>query len=435
MGEHESMTKQRWVSPVLILATVVVFGCIRPSAPPSAGAKLPKDANALDSLYRAHDYFALRERLSNTPTSLAGTSFYTAAVQHAFNDPLRSNDTILRALQTVGLSDSLRFELMRMRLSNDLRLNQYASADSVATMLLAAPPPSADSATLADIRNTDQLVRALRDVPPQVATITESSLLHRDSANHVLVQIGDSLRHYGFDTGANLSVLMRSEAEALGLPIRPAGLTIGSSTDANVKADIAVAARLTIGHIVYRNVVFLVMPDRALTFQDGFQIRGLIGFPVIEAMGEIHFRRDGSIDIPAHALDRGLHNLALEEFLPLVQVNYDGEKLACLLDTGSGQTAFLAPYYVRHRASFNAMGKLDSLKTGGAGGVRTLLIYRMRHVDLGIGDTTVTLQNIPVYTTFLHSPSDDQACTIGRDVLHSFGEYVLNFHSMTLTLH
>lgn len=420
---------------LLLLAVVIVFGCIRASPPPPATVVLPSDANALDSMYRTHDYFALRERLSNTETNLASTGFYLAAVQQAFNDPLRSNSTIVRALQAMGVSDSLRFELRRMQLSNDLRLYEYDRADSVAAVLLAAPPPSADSATLADIRNTDQLLRALRDVPPQVATITGSSILHADGAGHVLVQIGDSLRHYGFDTGANLSVLMRSEAEALGLQIRPVGLTVGSSTDVSVTADIAVANQLTIGHVAYRNVVFLVMPDRMLTFKDGFQIRGLIGFPVIEAMGEIHFRRDGSMEIPAHASARGMHNLALEELRPLIQVSYGGEELACLLDTGSGQTEFLAPYYVQHRTSFNARGEPDSVKTGGAGGVRTLPVYRLQRVNLEIGDTTVVLHDVPVYTTFLHPPKDEQSCAIGLDVLHSLSEYVLNFHSMTLTLH
>lgn len=82
------------------------------------------------------------------------------------------------------------------------------------------------------------------------------------------------------------------------------------------------------------------MPDHALTFKDGFQIRGLIGFPVIEAMCEIHFRRDGSLEISARASVRGVLNLAMEELRPLVQVNCYRKNLACLLGTGSGQTAF-----------------------------------------------------------------------------------------------
>ncbi len=418
----------------LLLAAAAMSNCVLAGPQPSRSAVSPSSIDILGSLYRDHDYFALRERLSRADTTDIRTTFYLAAVQQAFNEPLRSNGTIRRALQSKLVPDSLRFEVERMQLSNDLRLSRYAQADSVATAILAASPRSADSATLADIGNTERLVRALRDVPPQVATITGPSLLPTDSARRIPVQIGDSPRHYGFDTGANLSVLMRSEAEALGLQVRPVGLTVGSSTDASVETDIAVAPRLTIGHMVYQNVVFLVLPDRALTFPDGFRIPGLIGFPVIEAMGEIHFRRDGSLEIPAQASTRGLRNLALEELHSLVEVGYDGERLVCLLDTGAGQTQFFAPYYMRHRARFDARGTPDSMKTGGAGGMRTLPVYRLRHVALAIGDTSVVLQNVPVYTTFLHAPKDGLTCRIGLDVLHSSGEYVLNFRSMTLLL-
>lgn len=70
------------------------------------------------------------------------------------------------------------------------------------------------------------------------------------------------------------------------------------------------------------------------------------------------------------------------------------------------------------------------MKTGGAGGTRTLPIYRLQRVKLTLGDTSVVLQNVPVYTSFLHPPKDELACRIGRDTLRSFGEYVLNFRSM-----
>src|SRR5665213_749327 len=76
---------------LLLLAMVVMCSCTRTITTPPATVVLPSDANALDSLYRNHDYFALRERLSNPETNLASTDFYIAAVQQAFNDPVRSN--------------------------------------------------------------------------------------------------------------------------------------------------------------------------------------------------------------------------------------------------------------------------------------------------------------------------------------------------------
>lgn len=56
---------------------------------------------------------------------------------------------------------------------------------------------------------------------------------------------------------------------------------MGTSTGSRVTADVAVAPRVRLGQVELANVVFLVLPDEALTFGPTFRIPGLIGFPVI----------------------------------------------------------------------------------------------------------------------------------------------------------
>ncbi|PWG74236.1 hypothetical protein DF186_18940, partial [Enterococcus hirae] len=82
---------------------------------------------------------------------------------------------------------------------------------------------------------------------------------------------------------------MRSEASRAGLSIREVGLQVATSTGKVVTADVAVADRLRVGGAEFRHVVFLVFPDELLTFPDGTRISGLIGLPMIEALGEIRF--------------------------------------------------------------------------------------------------------------------------------------------------
>ena len=150
-------------------------------------------------------------------------------------------------------------------------------------------------------------------------------------------------------------------------------------------ADLTVAPRVQIGQIAYTNVVFLVLPDSTLTFSNGFRIPRIMGFPLIEGMGEVHFRRDGSLQIPATPSRSGPRNLAMEELRPLVQVTYDGERLACLLDSGAGESQLAAPYDFTHRARVDRAGARDSIKLGGAGGVtreRVLPIYRLSRSHL-----------------------------------------------------
>lgn len=391
--------------------------------------------HTLDSLYHAHDYFTLRDTLSGADTSAVRAGLYLAAVQRAFNFPLQSNETIERTLQSNGLSDSLRFALRKLQLSNFLSLYRYRAMDSLGKVILSSPTVPADSATMADIRNNTRLGHALSDVAPLRVTIKGASLIRTDKSRHVPLRIGDSLRNYTFDTGANLSVLMRSEAEALGLRIRPAALSVGSSTGTQVTADLAVAPRVQIGQIDYGNVVFLVLPDSMLTFSNGFRIPGILGFPLIEGMGEVHFRRDGSLQIPATASSSGPRNVAMEELRPLVQVTYEGERLACLLDSGAGESQLGAPYYMTHRAQVERVGVRDSIKLGGAGGERVMPIYRLRRATIGVGDTNVVLRNLRVQTTRLDDPTDELECAIGLDVLRSSPAYTLNFKTMSLLLH
>ena len=71
--------------------------------------------HTLDSLYRVHNYFSLRDSLSGPDTSAVRAGLYLAAVQRAFNDPLQSNNTIERTLQSGGLSDSLGFALRKLQ--------------------------------------------------------------------------------------------------------------------------------------------------------------------------------------------------------------------------------------------------------------------------------------------------------------------------------
>ena len=97
----------------------------------------------------------------------------------------------------------------------------------------------------------------------------------------------------------------------------------------------------------YRQVVFLVLDDSLLTFPGGFQIPGLIGFPVIEQMIEVRFSRDGQLSVPETAPPRAQRNLALDELTPLVRIRAHDAPLLCRLDTGAGTTEFYEPFYRR----------------------------------------------------------------------------------------
>ena len=159
----------------------------------------------------ARDYFTLRDRLATAhDPSSPPALFARALVQHAFNAPAASNATIEALVAGAGLPDSLVTDLRRVQMANDLQLSEYAAGLTAADALLARPG-ILDSATVRDIRNTQRVFRALAATAPQKVEIRGSTSLRLEHGR-VPVQVNDSSRYYAFDTGANLSTLMRSES-------------------------------------------------------------------------------------------------------------------------------------------------------------------------------------------------------------------------------
>jgi hypothetical protein len=383
---------------------------------------------------RARDFFTLRDRAARSREDGSPASLVAQAMlRHAFNEPERSNASIRAALATPGLPDSLRFRLRALRVTNYFRTFDYPSGLAAATEAL-ADTVGADSSSIEELRNMRRIVHALADVSPQTLTRAGATRF-RMERGHIPVMIGDSARSYIFDTGANLSTMARSEAMALGLQILDADIDVGSSTDIHNTADLAVAPRMRIGTLEYRNVVFLVFDDRLLSFP-GFRIQGIVGFPVISAMGEIRVRRDGDVIVPSTPPVRRLQNLALSGMTPLTEVEWSGRANLCRVDTGASDTEFYEPFYRANAEAVRARGVADSAESGGVGGIRRLPIFVLRDVRVGIGDTSMVLPRAAVNVQSLSRAADDNYlyCNVGRDVFDKFAEYVFNFREMTFLL-
>ncbi|MGD8319015.1 MAG: retropepsin-like aspartic protease, partial [Gemmatimonadota bacterium] len=341
---------KRALSPLLVLAA----GLLLTACPPDDTREGPSDpavTAGLVQLYARGDFFELRDRL-DTLAGLGGPepAFLRAVVANAFNDPEGSDRALAPLGEAATLPDSLRAEVYRLRFRNHMRLGEYRAALDAAGLL--ADLPAADSAIRNDVENEARAAAALIDVPPQRIVSRASSEIRRRPDSRIPVQVGDSAgRGYVLDTGANLSTLMRSEAESLGLRIREAGVEVGTSTGTTVTADVTVAPRVRLGEVVLENVVFLVVPDQVLTFGESFRIEGIIGFPVIDALGEVQFHAGGVLRIPGDVPRRTPQNLALDYLTPLIEVGVLGHPAICDLDTGANRTSLHEPFYRRYRAS------------------------------------------------------------------------------------
>lgn len=438
----------------VLLALLALLSPISPSAAAAdqvAQGPAARELAELLELYTGRDFFALRERLGGVPeeppAGPAAERFFAAAVQHAFNRPELSNRTLATLVEDPSpaaepspapaddLPAGLAAEARRLRMANHLRRHRYAAALEAAEAILRAPAGAHPPELVADVRNTALLLAALREVPPQRAEARATSRVALDANRRLPVKIGDADRRLALDTGANFSVLMRSEAEALGLTIRPVGLAVATSLGRHVRADVAVAERVTIGNVDFRHVVFLVFPDELLSFPDGTRIPGLVGFPMVEAMGELSFRVDGVLEIPAQPPKRRPSNLALDELEPLVQARWSGEELLCRLDTGANRSFFYERFYSRHRKRVERLGREETVQVGGVGGVRDVRVYTIRTFSLHLASADVILRDVNVYTEPLPDLADRNFdCNVGLDALQRFYAYVINFRDMALVL-
>lgn len=397
-------------------------------------AALPAD---YARLYAAHDFFALRAALATDKAPASDqTQFYTAAMLTAFNQPAAANK-IIDGLLTKNIDTSLMPDLMDMRMHNDRQLSDYAGALDADRTLIDIYERSGNADKLADLHNLGKLLAALNGVAPEQVS--------RQGASHIIlasdgqggycipVTVGADDPCYLLDSGANYSILIRSEAERLHLNIIPAGMQVGTSTDAKVTADVAVAPLLLLGNLRYQNVMFLVMPDAAFTFKD-FQIRGILGYQVFAGMGAVTTQQGHVIDVPASTPAATVDNIALDGNDMLTQVSVDGHRLLCRLDTGADHTVFYEPYYELHKSEVEKAGTPQVAHTGGAGGIRTFKSYVLPEVGMTLAGKKVSLSKVTVYTESV-IPQDYLMCNLGRDVLKSFKSYTINLQSMSLTLH
>lgn len=422
MFDRSKSTHAALPAAALIAALLISCASLRPSV---------VDAD-VDHLLESRDYFTLREQLADMPDS-PERSVAEVAVLNAFNEPEASNAAIDELLAESALPDHHRLKVLRIRRDNFLRMYRYAEAYDAARDVLDLPTTSRERRR--DDENVTSLLRPLRDVPPQTADIRSDSRIAPDSMGRIPLRINGHERAFAVDTGANLSVLMRSEAHDLGLDIRTARVEVGTSTDVNMLADVAVADSLAIGSAVLRNVVFLVFADRALSFSEAFEIRGLIGFPIIEALREVHFLNDGSLYIPQEPEAEQVGNLALDGLDPLIQAGWRQSDLICRIDTGANMTDFYEPFYREHRLIVERIGRSQRTRTAGVGGVREFDVVLLPRVRLRIAGRSIRLENIDVYTDpIVAEESNYLDCNVGRDVLEQFGGYAFNFESMSLVL-
>jgi predicted aspartyl protease len=379
-------------------------------------------AGTLWNFYRQADFFALRGAL---PAPRNGESqdtiFLRASVLSAFARPEASSRTLIQLLNRPIADAALEVQARELLMLDRRAMYQYKGAlDAVAPLLL-----HAESDRTRSIENRARLLRAIADVAPQSVSHGNHSPLVPDERGRIAVSIGQRSIRMFIDTGANLSVMPVSIARALGLRIRQADYSVGSSVGGRVTGNATVADLAFADGTQIRNVIFLVLPDNAVPV-------ALLGYPALSALGSIEYS-GGAIVLGSHAPIARSTRLALSGSDLLLRAQYAGQDILCRLDSGSGRSVFYAPFYRRFGGSL-AGSEHAPVRVGGATGTHKFGARRVLSLTITVAGHAFRLSPATVLTEPVQGvPNGALACNIGRDLLRSARDYRIDFANMTLS--
>lgn len=367
--------------------------------------------------------------------------YYWSLVENAFSHFRESNEAIEDFLEGAGAmnNDSLFKEILMVKQLNLVNLFEYKEAYFTNQYILNNFSHVCKEEEIADLTNTGTIWKGLENSGKQVIHHPEdvSIRLSRDNAKlaNVPVTVSGKTKNFVFDTGANFSVIQRSVALEMGCEIIPIQFNVSAITGARVKSDLAVVKELKIGDpegsgqvITCENVVFLVFDDKDLTFAEAnYTIFGIIGFPVIRNLEEIHITKDDQLLIPKTAKVYPKSNMILNGFVPVVQVVKNSDTLQFTFDTGAVETSLNSKYYLKYQKEVKRKGKKKNLQTGGAGGMVEFEGYVLPQLTLAVDSSKATLKDLQVRMDDLGNVSGDFEGNLGQDFIKQFDEMIISF--------
>lgn len=399
----------------------------------SAIAQDSKSFQEIYGLVENTNYFKAKELFEANKLSLTNVQqlYVEAALNNAFNQLEESEKAINEALNQRGnMDDSLLYKLYEIRCDNAIKIYQYKKAKEAIVIILRDYKQFLTEKDVLDYENSLKIWSALENVKPQrveIAGRTEIQL-EKDKAglNNLKVSGKKKSFHFIFDTGANLSLTTRNIAKQLKMKLIPVEIDVMTITGTSVVANLAVCEQLTIGNISIHNAIFLVLPDNSLTFKEiDYQIYGIIGFPIMEALNEIQLTKDGRLIVPAiESTFNQPSNLAMNGLTPMISINNKHFSF----DTGATKTMLYSAFYLENKEEIEQNYSTEKISFGGANGMAEFDGFLIDYA-FEIGGKEILLTNVDLLKDKI---KENESCygNIGQDLIQEFDTMIMNFSQM-----
>ena len=328
------------------------------------------DLSHLRELADKKQMFELRAALQQSGWKDSETVFYRALVESRFGQEAAGIEHLEKFLATHPPRD-LEQPAYEELASAQLRLGRYGETARAIAAALQVMPKTDENRS--DTENDRKLYESLRDVPPQSIEFGEDTPVEAKfnaiGSWNVPLEVNGRPAEWIFDSGANLSALTESEAARLGLRVLESTAYVQGSTDKKNALRLAVAPDLRFGRARLKNVVLLVLSDESVYIGPlKYQIRGILGFPVLRALGQVGISAKGQVHVGSNAAAVGDANLFFDDLRPIVEVRHADHRLLMFVDTGANASTGYPSF--RAALTKDEIAKLTKQQdqTGGAGG-------------------------------------------------------------------
>jgi predicted aspartyl protease len=396
------------------------------------------DFEYLYNFYKAKDYFRLK---NNSEKIIFKEKWQNDLIKgltlEIFSKPAESNVLLTNLLNLYSdvIPDSLKAEIYKHKALNHENLFEYKEALSTLKIIkekyLAYLNEEEKEEIIDDIASLDVLKNEL---PQTVSGKTvEMIQMKKDMAGlwNIPVTINGDIYDFVFDTGANISTIVESYAKKLGIKIFDSKIRIGTSSDIKVDSRVGICKELKIGNIIYHNVVFLVMPDEALTFGGGvYKINGIIGNPIIKAFEEFTIDKTDMLTITNPPDENKYSNLCFEGFNPVIQLIHQSDSLSFTFDAGADATMLYLPFFNLNKKDIEEKYKLTEISIGGAGGEKKYKGYRLDKVYFKTGNLIGEINNVDLVIEIVKNKYSYFYGNLGQDYIQKFDRVKFNFKSM-----
>jgi predicted aspartyl protease len=408
----------------------------------SCTQKLSKEQSIqLWKAYKEQNYFRLHNLVAkinsdlNTPEVL----LFKAKLAYVFNRPQESDSLINLLLDkhVTNFTDTIIADLHLMKAVNGDRVENYKSAFTEGTLVVEKFKKCCDSALIAETKDDNEVREALTGVPlMQIIKSTDVQVpLKRDIAGlmNLMVGVGNDSMNFVFDTGANISVMIASVAAKYGLKTSDKKVHIEAFTGKRLEAKMAYGD-IKIGSIEIKNAVFIVFPDSVLTFGHGaYVIKGVIGFPIMNALKEIIVKDDKYLIVPQTPEKTTAKNFALDQSTPVILVKYNNDTIPLHFDTGADRTDFYVSFLNKYKNHILTNCKKKLITIGGAGGNIEVETYTLDKATLTAGNVETRLDSLHIFTKTLMANQDHLYGNFGQDFIKKYKVMKINFAAMNIS--